>query len=232
MFGNTRPTPAVVLGMSLIPKRSVVVSSRAKGPRAFLLSPAHVGGLRAKFLLNPKAPFALAREFHTKGLPLATAFTFMSGLYFRGKIAYARHFARAACEDIVRIITSNAGLLDPETRIGPDELAAFGATTIEADDPNYRRPVRRHALALAKRIGPNGMVVLLGSVATPKYRDVLLEVFGDRLFFPGDFVGRGDMSRGALLLRAARANRELPYARVRDTVLIGRRAVRAHQIRP
>jgi hypothetical protein len=53
--------------------------------------------------------------------------------------------------------------------------------------------------------------VLLGSVATGKYVDVLLEVVGERLLFPTAFIGRGDMSRGALLLRAARDGRELAY---------------------
>lgn len=201
-------------------------------PRIFLLSPAHVGGLRAKLLLNPRAPFALAREFHATGLSLAAVFTFASGLYFRGKIAYATHFARPGQGDAIGVITSNAGLLDPNTRVGPAEVEAFGATDIEAGDPAYHRPLRRHARLLAKRIGPHGRAVLLGSIATPKYRDVLLEVFGDRLFFPSDFVGRGDMSRGALLLRAVRADRELSYVRVRGSVLTGRRAGRVHQIPP
>ena len=44
--------------------------------------------------------------------------------------------------------------------------------------------------------------VLLGSVATDKYVGPLLDVFGDRLYFPATFAGRGDMSRGGLLLRA------------------------------
>lgn len=68
--------------------------------------------------------------------------------------------------------------------------------------------------------------MLLGSIATAKYRDVLIECFGERLVFPADFVGRGDMSRGALLLRAAREGRELPYAKVEGAVLKGRRAPR------
>src|SRR4051812_43894747 len=85
-------------------------------PRVFLLSPAHVGGLRAKLLLNPQAPFALAREFHQRGLTLEAVFTFTSGLYFRGKIAYATRFANQTRGDVVRVITSNAGLLDPATR--------------------------------------------------------------------------------------------------------------------
>jgi hypothetical protein len=199
-------------------------------PRLFLLSPAHVGGLRAKLLLNPQAPFPLAREFHAKGISLASAFTFTSGLYFRGKISYATHFARANRGDVIRVITSNAGLLDPDTRVGPTEIAAFGVTDIAADDPAYRIPLRRHALALTKRIGPHGTAVLLGSIATPKYRAELLDIFGDRLLFPSDFVGRGDMSRGALLLRAVQADHELPYQKVAEAVLTGRRAGRVREI--
>jgi hypothetical protein len=190
-------------------------------PRLFLLSPAHVGGLRAQLLLNPRAPFALAKALRETGLPLAEVFTFTSGLYFRGKIAYAQRFAGP--RDVVRVITSNAGLLHPETRVGPEDIRAFGATDIAADDPAYRRPLLRHARKLAAELGPGCTAVLLGSIATPKYRDALLEVFGARLFFPADFVGRGDMSRGSLLLRAARAGRELPYAAVEGASLTGRR---------
>ena len=54
---------------------------------------------------------------------------------------------------------------------------------------------------LAAEIGPDCDVVLLGSVASPKYVDVLTDIFGHRLRFPIEFVGRGDMSRGGLLLR-------------------------------
>ena len=46
---------------------------------------------------------------------------------------------------------------------------------------------------------------------------------GGRLLFPTDFVGRGDMSRGALLLRAARADEELAYAPVATAVRRGKR---------
>jgi hypothetical protein len=66
--------------------------------------------------------------------------------------------------------------------------------------------------------------VLLGSIATGKYVDVLLEVIGERLLFPTDFVGRGDMSRGALLLRAARDGKELIYEPVAGAIRRGRRA--------
>ncbi len=193
--------------------------------RIFLLSPANVAGQRAGFLLNPRATFALARQFHRAGLPLADIFAFASGLYFRGKITYARRFAHAT-DDVIRVITTNAGLLDPATHLRPADLRKFGTVSIDADDPRYRRPLRRHARALAKELAADGVAILLGSIATTKYRDVLLDAFGERLVFPSDFIGRGDMSRGGLLLRAARAGVELPYLGVRGAVFKGKRAPR------
>ena len=56
---------------------------------------------------------------------------------------------------------------------------------------------------------PDCGVVLLGSIASPKYVDVLQDIFGARLLFPADFVGRGDMSRGGLMLRSVSAAEEL-----------------------
>jgi hypothetical protein len=204
-------------------------ASRKELPRIFLLSPANMAGVRAQLLLNPRAPFPLARKFHADGVPLAEVFSFTSGLYFRGKISYARHFARATNRDIVRVITANAGLLDPDTVVRPKDIAAFGRTNIDPADPKYHEPLRQDARRLADRTG-RGPVIFLGSIATPKYRQVLLDVFGERLVFPVDFVGRGDLSRGGLLLRAVREDRELPYEKVAAAVLTGRRAVRVAEI--
>ena len=208
-------------------RRNMVVAATR---RVFLLSPAHAGGVRARLLLNPLAPFALARQFQHEGLPLAEVFAFASGLYFRGKITYANHFARTG--DLVRVITSNAGLLDPDTRIGPKELIAFGDTEIEENDLRYLRPLRRDAKAVDRLLKSNGHAILLDSIATPKYRESLLEIFGERLLFPGEFVGRGDMSRGALLLRAAKANHELDYQSVQGAIWKGKRATKAAEVRP
>jgi hypothetical protein len=193
--------------------------------KLFLLSPAKVSGVRAGLLLNPNAGFALAREFQQKGLPLAEVFTFASGLYFRGKITYARFFAQAP-KDIIRVITTNAGLANPDLPLSPDTLRAFGTVDIHEADPRYHGPLRRDAEALARKLSRHGQAILLGSIATAKYRDVLLEVFGERLVFPGDFVGRGDMSRGALLLRAAASGKELPYTPVAGAIFKGKRARR------
>lgn len=192
----------------------------------FLLSPAKVTGARAGLLLNPTAPFALAREFHREGLSLGEIFTFASGLYFRGKLTYAQHFGAPESGGVIRVITSNRGLLDPAQKFTAAELRAFGDVDIDGIDPRYLEPIRRDACALARELGQEGRVILLGSIATAKYRDVLLECFEDQLVFPEDFVGRGDMSRGGLLLRATREGRELRYISVRGAVLSGRRAPR------
>jgi hypothetical protein len=193
--------------------------------KLFLLSPAKVSGARAGLLLNPRSTFSLAQAFHQHGLTLGEVFTFASGLYFRGKLTYARQFADDAT-GAIRVITSNAGLLAPEFQVTPATLRSFGEDDIDETNPRYHEPLRRDARRLAAQIAPDAVVVLLGSIATPKYRDVLLEVFGDQLLFPRDFIGRGDMSRGGLLLRQARAGQELEYIPVRGAVYSGRRAPR------
>ena len=153
-------------------------------------------------------------------MPLGEAFSFLSGLYFRGKLVYAERFARPpAGVPGVQVITTNQGLLPADTPVTGDDLRAFGTTEIRADEPGYREPLRRTLAGLDAEVS----LVLLGSVATGKSVDVLLEQAGDRLLFPSDFVGRGDMSRGALLLRAAREGLELPYQPVAGTARRGAR---------
>src|ERR1700756_84615 len=95
--------------------------------RVFLLSPANVGGKRARMLLNTEADFELARRLHTGGkVTLGEAFSFMSGLYFRGKLAYARAFAHPPEGlDGAYVITSNRGLVPVETLITAEELDSF-----------------------------------------------------------------------------------------------------------
>jgi hypothetical protein len=194
--------------------------------RIFLLSPAHCGGKRAKQVLSPRSTFPLAEQLRSKqGAKLGDVFSFVSGLYFRGKLTYARRFAAPDHPDGsgVHIITANAGLREPDTYITLKALLAFADGEVDPSNARYRQPLERSALALAAEIGPDCEVVLLGSVASPKYVDVLNGIFGDRLRFPIDFVGRGDMSRGGLLLRKAREGVELEYAPVAGTVLHGTR---------
>jgi hypothetical protein len=193
--------------------------------RIFLLSPAHCGGRRAEILLNERAPFPLAQRLHSAGITLGEAFSFLSGLYFRGKLTYAGRFARPPEGQAgVHVITTDRGLLPPDTAVSARELREFGRVDIRSDRPEYRAPLQRDLSQLEH--AQDLEIVLLGSVASGKYVDVLLEVVGERLLFPVEFVGRGDMSRGALLLRAAEAGKELAYAPVAGATRHGPRPPR------
>jgi len=180
----------------------------------FLLSPAYCAGRRAVALLRPDSSHVLAGRLRAGTLTLGEAFSFFSGLYFRGKLAYAHAFARAdrVDEPATFVITPTRGLQVPETPVSVDVLREFAAVDIGAGDPRYRVPLERDATALAARVSAAGRVVLLGSIATGKYADVLAPVFGARLHYPASFIGRGDMSRGGLLLRSASSLTELEYA--------------------
>jgi hypothetical protein len=196
--------------------------------RVFLLSPASCSGRRAALLLGGRGRFELAQRLYAgEAVALGEAFTFLSGLYFRGKLAYARAFARPP-EGVDRalVITSNSGLLSADTRLTLTELRAFGTVPIDVADARYREPLVRDAAVLSRALPEHGDVVLLGSVASAKYVDVLLEIFGERLLFPREFVGRGDMSRGSLLLRAVDAETELEYVPVAGSPRRGTRPPR------
>lgn len=176
-------------------------------------------------LYNDIAAFDLALSLRQPaGVPVGDVFSFLSGLYFRGKLAYARAFSSpAAATEGAYAITSNRGLLPVATPITLDELRAFGDVDIDAQDERYSGPLRRDAQQLRAAMAADAEVVLLGSVASNKYVDLLLEVFGDRLHFPAEFVGLGDMSRGGLMLRRVEEGRELAYIPVRDAQRRGAR---------
>jgi hypothetical protein len=184
--------------------------------RIFLLSPAQSGGPRAQLLLNPRAGFDLARRLQgPHGAPLGQVFAFLSGLYFRGKLAYAEAFAQPPRGvPGVLVITPGSGLVPAETPIDAARLSAFAEVPIDAGERRYLEPLLRDALLIAGQGRGRPEIVLLGSIASGKYVEPLLSVFGERLLFPSDFVGRGDMSRGGLLLRCVDAGTELAYVPV------------------
>jgi hypothetical protein len=196
----------------------------AEPQRIFLLSPANAGGVRARMLLNPDAQFDLAQRLRNSSVPLGEIFSFISGLYFRGKLAYAEKFKNPPPRGAgVHIITATSGLLLPEEPMTLTRLKSISASSVDPSNPVYRKPLNRDASRLRELLEPQTQVVLLGSIATPKYVQPLLEVFGDRLLFPIDFVGRGDMSRGGLLLRCCSAGSSLEYVSVLGATLRGRR---------
>lgn len=180
------------------------------GAKIFLLSPANLNGLRAKQLASPRAKFDAAVKYRSpEGVPIADAFAFMSALYFRGKIAYARHFADPA--EGVFIITSGYGLVPPDWALTEERMKRMQKIDVDVSARNYTKPLREHANQLASMLAQDAQVVLLGSVATGKYVDVLRPILNPWLRFPKVFAGLGDMARGGLMLRAVRADKELEY---------------------
>ena len=210
-----------------------------QAPRIFLLSPANCGGARAQMIASPAAGFPLARQLRApEGAPIGEVFSFVSGLYFRGKLAYARRFARPPDPDDpvvaggVLVITPNAGLRSADTPVTVESFRAFANVEIDLRNPRYVQPLAASARALDEAAGPECEIVLLGSVASGKYVELLLPIFGDRLLFPPDFIGRGDMSRGGLMLRCVHADLELPYVPLRGAVRHGARPPRLEPVKP
>jgi hypothetical protein len=208
-------------------------------PKVFLLSPAIATGRRALQLAAPRASFAAAGRLRSpEGLPIGEAFCFMSALYFRGKLAYARRFASSwagppalpeqpGCGgqesrvDLLQlvpdagsilIIAPGFGLVTPEWPLTTERLRRLARTPVDPARRGYSSPLRRHARELAARLPAGARIVLLGSIATGKYLDLLLPILGERLLFPRAFAGTGDMRRGAMMLRAAASGEELDYA--------------------
>jgi predicted kinase len=193
------------------------IGTDAPGHTVFLLSPASTGGERGAVLFNERsgAEIAVRLRTETAGVPLGEVFSFVSSLYFRGKLAYARAFSRppaGLCGAFV--ITPGEGLRDPAEPVTLERLRRFDAVRIKLSEPRYLEPLVRDARALRLLAGERCRIVLLGSIASERYVEPLLDVFGERLVFPPAFVGRGDMSRGGLLLRCVDAGRELEYAPV------------------
>jgi predicted kinase len=204
------------------------ISSSSATETIFLLSPASTSGERGRLLLNPDAAFPLARALRSpQGAPLGDAFSFLSSLYFRGKLTYARAFGRPPpklCPAFV--ITPGEGLRDPAEPLTIARLRRYDEVRIKPNEPRYLAPLLRDAGALAQLAGAGCRFVLLGSVASTRYVEPLLEVFGERLLFPPAFVGRGDMSRGGLLLRCVDGGEELDYAPVQGAMRHGPRPPR------
>jgi len=185
----------------------------------FLLSPANSAGKRAALLLRKDGRSALAQRLRAAqggrgggGATLGEIYTFMSGLYFRGKLAYASAFANPpdGCLGI-HVIVPGRGLCSPDVVMDRDGLRAVARVPVDPDNRRYTDPLRRDAALLAAQLHAGDAAVLLGSIATPKYLEPLTDILGPRLHIPREFVGLGDMSRGALMLRCAREGRELTY---------------------
>ena len=195
--------------------------------RIFLLSPANLAGIRAGYVTRPDSVLDLACRLRQQGASLGELFSFISGLYFRGKLAYAQAFG--ACSPPLEgsfVITPTAGLISPETIVTLDRLREIAANDIDPSNQRYRAPLDRDCRKLSEMMSGSCEVVLLGSIATPKYVEPLLHIFGERLLFPAEFVGRGDLSRGGLMLRCVETANELAYIPILRAIRRGPRPLR------
>src|SRR5262245_16956980 len=148
--------------------------------QVFLLSPAFCGGRRAAMLLNPRSSMALAQQLAEGTLTLGAAFAFMSGLYFRGKLAYAEKFGRGTdTAHPIYVITPTRGLQPPATPVTAKLLREFATVDVDEGDRRYRRPLDRDLEQLNAATADAGTrVILLGSIATGKYVEALTKAFG------------------------------------------------------
>ncbi len=163
--------------------------------------------------MSERADFELAKRLRSsKGASLGDVFSFLSGLYFRGKFADSTHFGKPPHNVPPHyVITSDAGLMNANELLTLERLKAFGNVSIDLLEPRYTKPLQASITTLKRSVSEDCEIVLLGSVATNKYAEILVQAFGSRLLFPREFIGRGDMSRGGLLLRAVKADTELEY---------------------
>ncbi|MDP9113702.1 MAG: hypothetical protein M3O20_08475 [Acidobacteriota bacterium] len=198
----------------------------------FLLSPARIGGPRSNVLLRPEAGFDLAVRLRERKSTIGEAYGFISGLYFRGKLAYAETFAGPPTGiPATLVMVPGLGLLPPDTLIDTEQLRGIGDIEVAENNQAFRTPLLRDAVSLDQSAGPSCHYLLLGSIATGKYAEPLLSVFGDRLLFPSEFVGRGDMSRGGLMLRRAQSGEELSYIGLSGAIRRGRRPAKLEPLR-
>lgn len=219
---NTTRSPKKSVRPRAASRRLTQEVSPSPAQRIFLLSPANAAGPRATQIVSDAAHSPLAQRLRQTGATLGEVFSFISGLYFRGKLTYAQTFAAPPARvPGVFVITACGGLLPPETPVTIEQLRQISAASIDAAEPRYRLPLERDARLLLELIDSRCQIILLGSIATPKYVEPLLGVFAHRLLFPAEFVGRGDMSRGGLMLRCARAGSQLTYVPVATAVRHG-----------
>ena len=183
-------------------------------------------------LVRDQARFDLALKVREGAATIGEVYSFISGLYFRGKIAYTEAF-RSAPPGVppVLVIVPGAGLVPPEAIVTIEQLRAIAGIPVDETNRAYTDALLRAAKLLDEHCGPSCRYVLLGSIASGKYTGPLLEIFGERLVFPAEFVGRGDMSRGGLMLRCARAGTELSYVPVQGAVRHGIRPPRLERWR-
>src|SRR3954471_7948339 len=118
------------------------LSTMLEPASVFLISPANLSGRRGAMLFNPAAQFQLARELRSpEGAAIGDLFSFVSGLYFRGKLAYARAVGHPKLgHDAAYVISAGGGLCAPEERISLERLRGWAKVSIHRGNPHFSAP--------------------------------------------------------------------------------------------
>jgi len=122
--------------------------------RIFLLSPANIRGIRGSQITSDGMPSSMAVRLRNQGVPLGEIFSFISGLYFRGKLAYAEKFSEVAADvRAAYVITASAGLVPCETLITRERLREISTGDVDPTNKRYRTPLDRDSAALFELVG-------------------------------------------------------------------------------
>src|SRR5262245_13421578 len=107
----------------------------SKPHRIFLLSPARIGGARSAMLLREQAEFDVAVRLRQGRASIGEVYAFISGLYFRGKLAYVEAFGdvREGVPPAV-VMVPGFGLVPPGAVLNTEQLVSTGR--VEVDEGN------------------------------------------------------------------------------------------------
>ena len=188
--------------------RDRIIMPRCAQPRVFLLSPAHLGGERARILMRPEASFDLAARVREKRRCARRRDLRVSERALLPRQAHLRGRVRGgAASPRSRRPTSS-----PPTAGWPPCTSASitrARPRWAASTSTARRGLSQAARARRQEAGEadrrrRGGAARLGGV-DEVHRRARARCSSARLVCPVDFVGRGDMSRGSLMLQARRA---------------------------
>src|SRR5690349_23922020 len=123
--------------------------------RVFLLSPARLGGPRSLLLMREEAAFDLAVRLRSGTATIGEIYAFISGLYFRGKVAYTEAFGSAPQGvPAAMVIVPGRGLLPLDTPLSHTELRAISEVAIDVESAAYSAPFLRDLALLDQQAGP------------------------------------------------------------------------------
>jgi hypothetical protein len=111
-------------------------------------------------LMREQAEFDLALRLRNGTAAIGEIYAFISGLYFRGKLAYTGVFGAAPSGvPPAMVIVPGMGLVPPGTILSYDQLQSIANVPVDADNPAYREPFLRDVALLDQQAGRGGLML-------------------------------------------------------------------------